>query len=116
MGALDVTIFPVGVELVNPDRARARHSGPVPLSDGEHLVMPLVFSNGRNLYYEELGRGDPLVFLSGLGGDHRAFSVPVRHFGTRFRTLALDHRDAGRSDRATSPYATADMADDAAGL
>lgn len=78
--------------------------------------MPTVFSNGRDLYVEEVGQGDPLVFLSGLGGDHRAFGVAARHFGTRFRTLALDHRDVGRSDRAGTPYSTADMADDAAGL
>jgi len=56
------------------------------------------------------------VFLSGLGGDHRAFSVAQRHFSRRFRTLALDARDAGRSDRANAPYTTADMADDVAGL
>jgi pimeloyl-ACP methyl ester carboxylesterase len=116
MGALDVTIFSVGDGLVNPDQARTRLSRPIRLSDDEYQVMPSVFSNGRNLYYEELGQGVPLVFLSGLGGDHRAFSVPVRHFGARFRTLAIDHRDVGRSDRATSPYSTADMADDAAGL
>jgi 3-oxoadipate enol-lactonase len=116
MGALDVPIFSTGERLVNPFSPKPQPSGLMPPSDDEHQVMPSVFSNGRNLYFEELGQGDPLVFLSGLGGDHRAFSVPARHFGARFRTLALDHRDAGRSDRATAPYATADMADDAASL
>ena len=38
-------------------------------------------------------------FLSGLGGDHRAFSRPQRYFAAKFRTLAFDLRDAGRSDR-----------------
>src|SRR3954469_12767545 len=105
MGALDVTIFSAGDGLVNPDRRRSRHSLPdlIRFPDGEDQAMPSVFSNGRNLYYEKLGSGDPLVFLSGLGGDHRAFSVPVRHFGVRFRAVALDHRDVGRSDRARSP-------------
>jgi 3-oxoadipate enol-lactonase len=78
--------------------------------------MPTISVNGRNLYYEEAGTGgDPLVFLSGLGGDHRAFSVAQRHFSQNYRTLALDARDAGRSDRADAPYTTADMADDVAG-
>ena len=45
-------------------------------------------------------QGDPLVFLSGLGGDHRAFTRPQRYFGARFRALAFDARDAGQSDRA----------------
>lgn len=79
--------------------------------------MPNVTINGLKLHYEEIGPSDavPLVFLSGLGGDHRAFAMAQRHFGRTFRTLALDSRDAGQSDRADSPYATADLADDVAG-
>jgi pimeloyl-ACP methyl ester carboxylesterase len=71
-------------------------------------------ANGLNLYYEEFGEGEPLVFLSGLGGDHRAFSVAIRQFGERYRALALDARDAGQSDRVEGPYTAADMADDVA--
>jgi pimeloyl-ACP methyl ester carboxylesterase len=79
--------------------------------------MPTISANGRNLYYEEVGSdGEALVFLSGLGGDHRAFSVAQRHFSRTYHTLAVDSRDAGRSDRADAPYSTADMADDVAGL
>jgi 3-oxoadipate enol-lactonase len=78
--------------------------------------MPKVIVQGRSFYFEEIGAdGDPLVFLSGLGGDHRAFTRSQRYFGSRFRTLGFDARDAGRSDRAAGPYSTADMADDVAG-
>lgn len=77
--------------------------------------MPSVIVGGRSLYFEESGAGDPLVFLPGMGGDHRAFALAVRHFARRFRTLALDHRDVGRSDRAEGPYSTADLADDVDG-
>jgi pimeloyl-ACP methyl ester carboxylesterase len=66
------------------------------------------------MYYEEVGDGPPLVFLGGLGGDCRAFSVALRHFGSRYRALAIDPRDAGRSDRVAAPYSTADMAGDVA--
>lgn len=76
--------------------------------------MPKVFVNGRSLYFEEFGEGEPIIFLSGLGGDHRAFAVPLRGFGKRMRALALDNRDAGRSDRDDNDYSTADLADDAA--
>ncbi len=80
-------------------------------------VMPKIVVQGRTFYYEEVGsQGDPLVFLSGLGGDHRAFSRPQRYFGNKFRALAFDARDVGQSDRADSPYTTADMADDVASL
>lgn len=78
--------------------------------------MPEILANGFHLFYEEAGQGDPLVFLSGLGGDHRSFSVTIKYFGARFRTIAVDARDAGRSDRATAGYTTADLADDVAGF
>jgi pimeloyl-ACP methyl ester carboxylesterase len=77
--------------------------------------MPSVSVNGRSFYYESQGEGEPLVFLSGLGGDSRAFSVALRGFASRYRVLALDNRDAGRSDRAERDYTTADMAEDVAG-
>ena len=77
--------------------------------------MPLISLNNHEFYYEEEGEaGDPLVFLSGLGGDHRAFSLARRYFSRNYRTLAFDARDAGRSWRADAPYTTADMADDVA--
>jgi 3-oxoadipate enol-lactonase len=75
--------------------------------------MPKIVLNQRGFWYEEFGSaGDPLVFLSGLGGDHRAFSRPLRHFAARYRALAIDFRDAGQSDRVVEPYGTAEMADD----
>ena len=77
--------------------------------------MPIVTLGGRRLHYEEAGQGEALVFLSGLGGDNRAFAITVRHFAARYRVLALDNRDVGQSDRVDCPYSTADMADDVEG-
>ena len=77
--------------------------------------MPKILVKDRSFYYEEMGsQGEPLVFLSGLGGDHRAFTRPQRHFAPRFRTLSFDSRDVGQSDRSKAPYTTGDMADDVA--
>jgi 3-oxoadipate enol-lactonase len=77
--------------------------------------MPMVAVAGRRLFFDEQGDGEPIVLLSGLGGDHRAFGVTTRHFSRTFRALALDSRDSGQSDRADAPYSTADLADDVAG-
>ncbi len=78
--------------------------------------MPGILVNGRSFHYEEIGKtGEPLVFLSGLGGDHRAFTLSQRYFAHGYRTLAFDARDAGQSDRVSDFYTTADMAEDAAG-
>jgi 3-oxoadipate enol-lactonase len=72
--------------------------------------MPEVSVGGRRLFFDDQGAGEPVVFLSGLGGDHRAFSVTTRHFAGRYRALALDSRDSGRSDRADGPYSTGELA------
>ncbi len=79
--------------------------------------MPEVVVAGRRIYYDEQGSKDaePLVFLSGLGGDHRAFGVATRYFANHFRSFALDSRDSGRSDRVEATYTSADLADDVAG-
>lgn len=69
-----------------------------------------------SLYYEEHGSGRALVFICGLGGDHRAFSVPARRLAEWFRVVVLDPRDAGSSSRASRGYTTAEMAEDVAGL
>ena len=62
--------------------------------------MPKIERHGRSLHFEIAGEeGDPLVFLRGLGGDHRAFNRPQRYFAARFRAMAFDLRDAGQSDR-----------------
>ena len=77
--------------------------------------MPKIELRGRSFFYEEVGRhGDPLVFLSGLGGDHRAFNRPQRHFAAKYRAMAFDFRDAGQSDRSEPGYTTGDMAEDVA--
>jgi pimeloyl-ACP methyl ester carboxylesterase len=78
--------------------------------------MPSISLGAVNFFYEQVGEsGEPLVLLSGLGADHRAFSLAQRHFGRRYRTLAFDARDVGRSGRFQTPYTTSDMADDVAG-
>ncbi len=78
--------------------------------------MPTIDVDGRKMFVESQGEGEPLVFLSGLGGDHRAFSVPIRQFSKRYRAIGIDPRDSGRSFRAELDYTTAEMADDIAGV
>ena len=78
--------------------------------------MPQALIRGSRLHFQTFGAGVPVLFLAGLGGDHRAFSVLMRQLGGRFLTIGIDHRDVGRSDRASSAYTTMDMADDALGI
>ncbi len=80
--------------------------------------MPSATVGGRTFSYDNQGAGpgSPLVLLSGLGGDHRAFAVTSRHFARQRRVIAPDNRDVGQSDPSDGPYTTADLADDTAGV
>jgi 3-oxoadipate enol-lactonase len=77
--------------------------------------MPKVLVHGRSIFYKAAGHGPgALVFLSGLGADHRAFARFQREFEAEFRVFTFDMRDVGQSDRVPAAYTTADMADDVA--
>src|SRR5207247_1005623 len=102
-----------------------RQSGTIPHVDARILratprerksAMPVCRLPEVELFYVEKGEGEPLVFLNGLSGDHLYWMGQLRAFGKRYRCLALDNRDAGRSRGPARPYTTADMAADAAAL
>src|SRR5947207_12451425 len=78
--------------------------------------MPHLEANGRRLYYELHGEGEPLLCVMGLAADILAWTLQVPAFAARHRTIVFDNRDAGRSDRAEADYELADMAADALAL
>ncbi len=78
--------------------------------------MPQVKANGIELYYEERGKGEPLILIMGLGADGSLWEEHVRAYEPHFRCLLLDNRGAGRSSKPEGPYTTKMMAADALGL
>ena len=79
--------------------------------------MSFITANGLNLWVERKGEGEPLLFISGSGGDLRnkpnALDGPLTR---QFEMVAYDQRGLGQSDKPDGPYSMADYADDAAGL
>ncbi len=78
--------------------------------------MPFVIaSDGARLHYDVVGVpwGEPLLMIQGLGTDKTGWSMQRLPFGMHYRTIALDNRGAGRSDRPPVPYSLEQMADDA---
>ncbi|MFN3512857.1 MAG: alpha/beta fold hydrolase [Phenylobacterium sp.] len=79
--------------------------------------MPFAQLPGLKIYYERGGSGEPLLFISGTGGDLRnkpnQFDGPL---AKSFDMLSYDQRGLGRSDKPAIDYAMADYADDAAAL
>lgn len=74
--------------------------------------MPLCRLANADLFYEEKGQGEPLLFLNGLSGDHLYWRGQLRAFHKQYRCLAVDNRDAGQSSYASEPYTVVDLAED----
>ena len=74
--------------------------------------------DGTQLYYEEAGRGTPIVFVHEFSGDHRSWEPQVRFFARRYRCIAFNTRGYPPSDvpKALSKYSQAIVIDDIAAV
>lgn len=66
-----------------------------------------------NLYYEEKGEGDAILFIMGLGMPGFAWEPQVEYFSRKYRSIIFDNRGVGKSDKPPGPYTTRQMAEDA---
>jgi len=80
--------------------------------------MPYAVSNGVKLYYEEAGKGVPILFVHEFAHDLRSWEAQLRYFSRRYRCIAFDARGYPPSDVPASPsqYSQAIAADDIAGV
>ena len=66
--------------------------------------MPFATTDdGVRLYYEETGKGVPLIFVHEFAGDHRSWEPQLRHFGRRYRAIAYAARGYPPSDVPDNP-------------
>jgi pimeloyl-ACP methyl ester carboxylesterase len=85
----------------------------------EFALPSFVEVAGRRLAYDEVRPTQPkgtIILLTGLGSKRQGWRNQLPVFGKEYRTLALDFRDVGDSDRVDQPYTVADLADDVAGM
>ncbi len=54
--------------------------------------MPYAEANGARLYFEEAGRGYPIVFVHEFAGDHRSWAPQLAYFSRRYRCVAYNAR------------------------
>lgn len=78
--------------------------------------MPVIQTNGINLYYEERGIGEPLLLIMGITAPGAAWEKHAACWAKNFRCIIVDNRGVGFSEKPAGPYATEQMADDCAGL
>lgn len=72
-------------------------------------------TDGIRLHYETVGRrgGPPVLMVQGLGTDKHGWDLQRLVLAPRYRTIALDNRGSGRSDKPVGAYSLEQMADDA---
>ncbi len=78
--------------------------------------MPRLCVNGIELYYEVKGKGEPLLFIHGLGSSTRDWEPQVSYFSEQYRVITFDVRGHGRSEKPRGPYSVSRFADDTAEL
>ncbi len=80
--------------------------------------MAYADADGVKLYYEETGRGTPIVFVHEFADDLRSWEPQLRFFSRRYRCIAFNARGYPPSDvpRARSQYSQAIAADDIAAV
>src|SRR6185437_16400164 len=60
--------------------------------------------DGISLAWTEVGRGDPLVLLHGIGDSHRTWRRVAPRLAEHYRVLLLDLPGHGLSARPDAPY------------
>lgn len=54
--------------------------------------------NGIKLYYEEYGKGTPLVLIHGNGGSIEYMTPQIKYFARKYRVIVMDCRGRGKSE------------------
>ena len=78
--------------------------------------MPVVSAGDMELFYRESGQGEPVLFIQGLGVDHRGWAGVASRLATGYRCITYDNRDIGRSSLVEAPYGVMEMTGDALAL
>ena len=72
--------------------------------------------DGVTLYYETYGQGEPLLLVHGNGGSIGTLAAQIDHFKAKYKVIAMDSRDQGRSSDSAEPITYEKMTDDLAAL
>src|SRR6185369_2297913 len=72
--------------------------------------------DGIQLYYETYGAGEPLLLVHMNGGSIGTFKAQIDQFRSRYRVIAMDSRDHGKSAASPGKLTYEAMTDDLAAL
>lgn len=78
--------------------------------------MPTANVDAYEVYYEELGEGEPLLLVNGLGCDTTTWAAQTGEFARHYRVIAFDNPGSGQTTGPIRPATTEHYAGVAAGL
>jgi pimeloyl-ACP methyl ester carboxylesterase len=68
-------------------------------------MAAVVTDDGAALHVEEVGHGEPLVFIHEFAGDHRSWEPQIRFFSAAYHCVTYAARGYPPSDVPTDPAA-----------
>ena len=57
--------------------------------------------NGAKIYYEEYGKGEPLLLIHGNSGSIKSMENQIDYFKNKYRVIVADNRGQGKSELKT---------------
>ncbi|MBL0736125.1 alpha/beta hydrolase [Flavobacterium sp. GN10] len=79
-------------------------------------VGKFVELNGAKIYYEEYGKGEPLLLIHGNGGSIESMGNQIDYFKSKYRVIAIDSRGQGKSELKTDSLTYVQITKDMEGL
>ena len=76
------------------------------------VISRVIASDGTALAYQTQGAGPAMVLLAGQANNHHWWDGVREDFSVSRRTITVDYRGTGDSDKPDSRYSTAGFADD----
>ena len=100
-----------------PSHAAAQTTAKPAAKYGSNPAAGKTFTHdGVKLYYEVYGAGEPLLLVHGNGGSIADLKAQIVHFRKRYKVIAMDCRDQGKSGDSPDKITYEKMTDDLATL
>ena len=83
----------------------------------QNMPLKKVHVGDIDIAYKVLGKGDPILFVSGLGLDMNGWpSSTLRSLSSNHRVIIFDNRGIGNTTSGTKPFSIQQFANDTTGL